>query len=552
MRRTPIHRAALLLTLAFALVMAACSDDDTTEPTPAPTQPPATTAAPTPTTEAPGPEPTEPPPATTEAPPPEPVVLRFGMGNLPPSGVPWTGAGSPGQYVWAQVFDALTYIAADGSVAPALATSWTTVDDNTWEFTLRDGVTFQNGDAFNADSVVGTFGILLSEDGRATYSANVNNYSFIDAVTKVDDMTVRMTTSSPNVLLPNAISLAYIVSPDQFNSVGAEAFATAPVGTGPFASTSWSDQSITLEAWDGSWRDDPAIAGVEFLNLNEPAARLQALQSDQIDVAQSISPDQIGPLSDAGFTIFSGTRGSVMSLALIANDGGPLANQQVRQALNYAVDKGTIVEQLLAGVADQGVWPSRGVNGYDPARDPYPYDPTMATTLLTEAGYPNGFDFVAEVTVGSFPADALIYEAMQGYLADVGVNVELRQIAFGTDWLPKFLGTDGADWEGQAFGLSWNAAPLMDAIRPFNFFSCGWANEYFCDEDAEALIGQINGEFDVSARNALLTQLLEMTKANPPAIWLVELVELWAHKSNISGFSVDNFNMRLEDVTVSG
>lgn len=555
MRTTPTFRTLLALVFAFALVAAACGDDD--EPATTTTQPPAPTTTqppgePTTTTQPPAPEPTTTtaPPATE--PPPEPVVLRAGMGNLPPSGVPWTGAGSPGQYVWAEVFDALTFIAPDGSVVPGLATSWQNLDANTWEFTLREGVEFSDGTPFNADAVVGTFDIVLSEEGRATYSGNVNNYSFIETVEKVDDATVRMITSSPNVLLPSAISIAYIVPPDHFNEVGAEAFATAPVGTGPFTVSSWSDQEISLEAWAGSWRDDPSISGVEFLNLNDPAARLQALQSGQIDIAQSISPDQIGPLSDDGFTIFSGTRGSVQSLALISNDGGPLADPRVRLAMNYAVDTEAITEQLLAGVADPGVWPSQGVNGYDASRDPIGYDPDMAMTLLTEAGFGDGFDMVAEVTVGAFPADADIYEAMQGFLSEVGINVELQQISFGTDWLPKFLGTDGADWVGEAFGLSWNAAPLMDAIRPFNFYSCGWLNEFHCDQDAEDLITQINGEFDTQARNELLAQLLDLTQENPPAIWLVEIVELWAHDPAIGGFSVDNFNIRFEDVVVAG
>ncbi|MDX1450797.1 MAG: ABC transporter substrate-binding protein, partial [Acidimicrobiia bacterium] len=318
----------------------------------------------------------------------------------------------------------------------------------------------------------------------------------------------------------------------------------------PFAVTAWDDQTIVTEAWAESWRDDPAIAGIEFRNLNDPAARLQALQSGQIDIAQSVNPDQLGALQDAGFGIFSGTRGSVMSLALIANEGGPLANPDVRRAMNLAVDTAAITELLLAGLADQGVWPSNGVNGYDPNREPYGFDPDAARALLAGAGFGDGFSMTAEVTVGAFPADADIYEAMAGYLADVGIDVDLQTIAFGTDWLPKFLGTDGADWVGEAFGLSWNAAPLMDAIRPFNFYSCGWLNEFFCDEDAEALIGQINGEFDTAARNALLTQLLQMTQDNPPAIWLVEIVELWAHAGNISGFSVDNLNIVFEGVTV--
>jgi peptide/nickel transport system substrate-binding protein len=380
----------------------------------------------------------------------------------------------------------------------------------------------------------------------------VTNYAFIDSVEKVDDSTVRMVTATPQVLLPNAISLAFIVPPAYYAEVGAEGFATAPIGSGPYTSTSFSDQKVELAAWDGSWRNDPSIDTLEFLNINDPAARVQALQSRQVDIAQSISPDQLDVLAAEGFTLFSGSRGSAMSLALIANDGGPLASKEVRQALNHAVDKQTIVDALLAGLATGGVWATPGVNGFSAAREPYPYDPDKAKELLATAGFADGFDMVAEITVGSFPADADIYEAMKGYLADIGVNVELKQIDFGGDWLPKFLGTDGADWDGDAFGLSWNSAPLIDAIRPFGFFSCGWLNEFFCDEAAEALIGEVNAAFDVDTRNALLEDLLAITYDNPSALWLVETVELWAHDAAIEGFSVDAFNIRFEDVTLSG
>jgi peptide/nickel transport system substrate-binding protein len=537
--RFAVPRLLAATIVVLGLVAAACGGGEA-ETTTAPS--PATTAAPAPVA-------TEPPaPPATE--PPEPKSVTVGMGNLPPSGVPWTGTGSPGQYVWAQVFDALTFIAPDGSVQPALATSWESVDETTWRFTIRDGVTFQNGEALDAAAVEATFAVLLSEDGRSTFSANVNNYRHIDSVTAVDDMTVEIKTSRPDVLIPNVLSIAYIVPPAYYAEVGAEGFATAPVGSGPFASVEWTDQNVLLEAWDGSWRGVPTIEILEFLNLNDPAARTQALQSGQIDIAQSISPDQIAPLSDAGFTIFSGSRGSVQSLALIGNRGGPLEKQEVRQALNLAVDTKAIVDALLQGVAAQGVWAIEGVNGYDPGRDPYGYDPDAARQLLADAGFADGFDMVAEITVGAFPADADIYEAMKGFLADVGVNVELRQIDFVGEWLPKFLGRDDADWDGDAFGLSWNAAPLMDAIRPFNFYSCGWLNEFFCDQAAEDLITQINGTFDEAERDALLAQLLDLTKENPPAIWLVEVVELWAHSSDVTEFAVNNFNIRFENVDI--
>jgi len=541
-RGRSVRWAAVLA--AFVLIVAACtSDSDDTTTTTATTQ--TTEASSTTTTAA-------PPETTTTTAAPEPSALTVGMGNLPPSAVPWTGAGSPGQYVWSSVFDALTYVDPDGTVVPALAASWTAVDETTWEFTLIDGATFQNGEPVDADAVVATFATLLSEDGRATFSANVNNYGFITAVEKVDDATVRMTTEGTQVLLPNAISIAYIVPPVYYGEVGAEGFATAPVGSGPYTSAAWSDQSVTLAAWDGSWRGVPSVEMLEFLNLNDPATRLQALQSGQANIIQSVNPDQIEGLVSDGFTMFKGSRGSVISLAFIANDGGPLASQQVRQALNYAVDKQAIVDALLQGLALPGVWAIEGVNGWDPAREAYPFDADKARELLAEAGFADGFDMVAEITVGAFPADGDIYEATKGYLADIGVNLELRQIDFSGEWLPKFLGSDGADWDGDSFGLSWNAAPLIDAIRPFNFYSCGWLNEFFCDETAEELITQVNAAFDVDERNALLDDLLSVNYDNPPALWLSETVELWAHDANVQGFSVDAFNIRFEDVTISG
>ncbi len=524
----------LPLLFVLAMVAGACADQTVTTTT--------TTLGPT----------TSPTQATTTTTAPEPATVTIGMGLFPPSGVPWTGAGSPGQYVWAQVYDALTYVGPDGTIEPALATSWTSVDPTTWEFTLREGVTFANGEPFTAEAVVATFQTVLSEEGRATYASNVNNYGFVSSVEAVDEFTVRVVTSTPNPLTPNALALAYIVPPAAFADQGAEAFATSPLGTGPFQATSWSDQEIVLEAWSGSWRGEPQVSTLRFLHLNEPAARLQALQSGQIDIAHSVIPDQIPTLENEGFGIFIGQRGSAMSLAFIGNRGGPMESQQVRQALNYAVDREAIADTLLAGTTVPAVWPVEGVNGHDPGRQPYPYDPERAQELLAEAGYPDGFDIVAEITVGSFPADADIYEAMAGYLAEVGVNVELRQIDFAGAWLPKFNGTDGADWEGQAFGLSWNAAPLMDAIRPFAFFSCGWTNEFFCDEEAEELVNAVSANLDLEERDRQLAELLDMTRENPSALWLIATPELWAYDASISGFAVNNFNIRMEQVTVGG
>ncbi len=538
-----------VLLMVLALVGAACDggEDDTSDPTT--TAATATTAAPTEeaTTTSQAPEAAT---TTTQAPA-EPVSLTIGLGNMPPSDMPYLGAGSPGQYVWSNIFDGLTVIDQTGAAAPALAESWSVADDNvTWTFNLRSGVSFSNGEPLNAAAVEATFATVLSEDGRATYSANAGNYSFIDSVTAVDDSTVQIVTSAPSVILPAAISIAYILPPAYFADAGAEGFAQAPVGTGPYATSEWSADRIVLEAWDGSWRGAPMVDSLEFLNINNANTRLIALASGDIDIAQSPDPGQAEALESEGFTVVSAPRGAVLALALINNRGGPLADVRVRQALNYAVDTDAIREALTAGFAPTGgVYPPPGINGHDPSREFYPYNPDRARELLADAGYADGFDMTAEVTLGGFPADREIFEAMQGFLADVGVNVELKQIDFSGAWLPNFFGRDGADWEGEAYNLSLRASPLFDAVRPFNFYRCGFVNEFYCDEAASPLIEAVNTTFDSGARNAALKELLDHTAANPPAIILTENFELWALRPGISGFGVFAFNTPFEGVS---
>ncbi len=518
-QRTRVAKATTTMIAALALVVAACGGGDSAAPEPAP--------APGGASEA---------PAATG---PSDETLRIGMPNLAGSGVPWLSVGSPGQYMWSAVFDALTFVAGDGSVEGALAESWEAVNENEWIFKLRSGIEFQNGEAFNADAVVATFDVLLSEEGRATYPSHTNNYSFVSSVEKVDDLTVRITTSAPSPLLPNAMAIVFIVPPAYFASVGDEGFATAPIGTGPYVATNWGSDRIDLERWDGSYRGVPDYANVSFLLLPEPASRLQALASGQVDVIQALQPDQIDQIEASGFELFIASRYTMMSLVLISNRGGPLEDQRVRQALNYAVDKDTIASELLRGITQAAFWPTPGVNGHDPAREPYPYDPDLARQLLAEAGYASGFNMTAEVTLGAFPGDRDVYEAVAGYLADVGVNLELIEIDFGGTWLPNFTGRDGADWAGDAFGGSWGSLPTFDGARPLPWYhSCGWVNEVFCDEENAAVVRQLNATFDTDERNALLKRALDRSRENPSAIHLVELVELWAHAPTVSGFDV--------------
>jgi peptide/nickel transport system substrate-binding protein len=477
------------------------------------------------------------------------VTVRVGLADFPPSGVPWSGVGAPGQYVWSEVFDALTVVAPDGAIKGALAESWVSKDPRTWDFRLRSGVTFSNGEKLDARAVAQTFSFLLSPEGKAQFSTHVANYSFISGAAALDDRTVEITASQPNPLLPNAVSIVYVVPPRYFQEQGVQGFASRPVGSGPFTVSSWGAERITLDKRrSGSWRAAPGVDQVQLQLLKDPAARLQALQSGQIDIAGALQPDQLDSLRKQGYGVVNAPKAATMGLALVTDQGGPLDKPEVRQALNYAVNKETIVTNLYKGLSRPGVWAAQGAHGYSSDRRAFPYDLAKARQLLAGAGYPNGFDMTAEVVVGQFPADAEIYQAMAADLRNVGVKVELRTIDFNTQWLPKLTGR--AKWAGSAFGLTWNAAPLMDGIRPFIYFNCQYSARFYCDQQAQPLIARVNTTFEVAARDQALKQLLDYTMQNPPAVFLVESRELWASRSAVRGFGVVAFNMNLETVAL--
>ena len=474
--------------------------------------------------------------------------VSIAVANFPPSAEPWTGVGSPGQFMWSAVFDALTVVDEEGTPQPALAESWEAVDETTWQFTLRDGVEFHNGDSLTVDDVVGTFELLLSEEGAASYGSHVGNYRFIEGVTAVDDSTVEITTSSPSPLLPAAISIVYIVPIEYFDEVGAGTFATEPIGTGPYQSTNWGSDRIEMELYDASWRT-AQVPSLEFVNLNDPAARNQALESGQVDIILASGADAVQELEAGGYNSYVARSGRVMSLAFITDEGGPLAEQEVRQALNYAVDKNAIAEALVGGLTEASAWPPEGVNGYDPDRDPYPYDPELAQELLEEAGYGDGFEMTAEVTLGAFPADREIYESVAAYLADVGVELELVQVDFAQEWLPKYIGSGGADWEGEAFGSTWVSPPLLDGVRPLTQYRCDWSNPWFCDEELDSLLDQVNNEFDTAARNEVLGETLDYVREQAPTLWLIETVDLWVTSPDVTGWEVHSFNPTFSELS---
>ena len=475
-------------------------------------------------------------------------TLRIGVDSLPASqGNPFNSAVSPGVYTYAAIYDPLTFVNEAGEVKPWLATEWKTTSDTAWSFTLRDNVTFSNGEQLTAQGVADVV-TFLTQNPEVKQSVVANDLATIKSAKAVDAKTVEITTSVPDPVLPNKLTELMIPAPKALAEGGVKGIAATPVGTGPFQVKSWGGNKITLTAFEKSWRA-PKAAGLEIQAMQDPASRLQALQSGQVDLITGVSPDQVGQMKGS-VQAEANLGNQVMSLAFrnVKGDAkidSPLTDKKVRQALNYAVDKQAIADNLLLGKAQPiGQGPTEKVVGHNPDVKAYPHDPAKAKALLAEAGHPNGFAMSADVVVGSFPADADIYQAVKQDLAKVGVDLTLNQMNFPT-WMQRYTGNS---WKTEAFGLSWNALPTMDPTRAMSNFTCLRAATFFCDEPTAGHLKSALTNMDADKRAEQLRAVVAEMHDNPPALFLVHQITIVGKSADLQGAKDDNRFFRYDQM----
>ena len=415
------HRKYLVVIAVLALALAACGGDEevaTTE-APAATQAPATTEAPA-TTAAEEPATTE-APATTAAEEPEPegagIVISLGTepGSLDPQSVDQFAM----FIINANVFDRLVTRNAAGDLVPGVATDLgTPVDDTTWQFTIREGVTFHNGEPLNADAVVHSVLRIIDPDYPTPLKDNLGT---LVGAEKVDEYTVNVLTSGPDPLIPTRMTLLFLVPPEASQSAD---FGDNPVGSGPYKFVSW-DRGIAVEVEaDPDYPGDaPSVSSARFLFIEEYGTRLAGVLNDEIDLMVDLLPEDNARVDQAWRTP-TGLKQFIVSLN--ARAGSPVEDVRVRQALNYAVDKEAIANSLFSGIAEilQGQMLNPNWFGFNPDLDPYPYDPDRARELLAEAGATD-LEIQLVSLVGNSLLDKETTEVVAAYWAEVGVNAEI-------------------------------------------------------------------------------------------------------------------------------
>ncbi len=348
--------------------------------------------------------------------------MVLGFGTDPESLDPNKMTSSPAAMVLTHIAEPLLFMSEDLKVTPLLAESWAFSEDSrVLTLHLRRGVVFHDGAPFNAQAVK----VNLERFRRATFAFLL--FPRVQTIDVVDEYTVRL-----NLDMPFAPIIAHLthnfvamISPKQLAALEGRDI-IEPVGTGPFKFDTWvRGDYVRIVRNPDYWGDKPYLDSVVFKVVPSDATRLVLLETGQIHAMMRVPPlDAPRVAATAGLQLVSIP--SVRTIYIgFNNQRAPFTDVRVRRAINYAVDKEAIVTEILGGaggVSDAPIMPL--IFGHSP-QTPYRYDPERARQLLREAGFPRGFRTTLHHPTGRYVKDAAIIEAVQAYLAEVGIEAEL-------------------------------------------------------------------------------------------------------------------------------
>lgn len=421
------------------------------------------------------------------------------------------------------VFEGLMKSAPNGDLIPAVADHYDLSDDRTtYTFTLREGVTFHNGEAVTADDVVYSIERCADASGGAPLVAA---FSAIQSVTAPDPKTVVITVNQPSNEFLTYLTCAIL--PRNYTEQ-----ATAPVGTGPFKFVSRTAQdSIVLEKFAAYWGTPAQLDKVTFKIIENADSLVLSLQSGAIDLCAHLTSTQVAQLT--GYNILEGTMNLVQALYL-NNAAKPFDDLRVRQALSYAVDKQEILDLTADGHGapiGSSMYPAFGKYFVADLTNYYTRDVEKAKALLADAGYPNGFDMTITVPSNYTPhmdtAQVLVEQ-----LKAIGVNATIQPVEWNS-WLSDVYA--GRQYQSTVVGVD---ASTMTARALLERFTSTAGDNFinYRNADYDALFAQAQATADDAEQVALYQQMERNLTENAANVYIQDLADLVALRSNLDGF----------------
>ena len=437
--------------------------------------------------------------------------------HLDPTGA---AAGAIDSVVYANVFEGLTRFAADGSILPALAKSWTVSDDGlVYTFSLHSGVKFHDGSSMDSEDVK-----FSLDRARADDSTNAQKalFSGIDTVEALDSTTVRVTLSAPNgaFIFNMAWGDAVIVAEETIADAK-----TNPVGTGPFVFTNWvQGDSITITKNTDYWGTPARLNSATFKFISDPTAAFAALMAEDVDAFPIYpAPENLPQFkADSRFQVLIGSTEGETILST-NNKMPPFDNVKVREAMSHAIDRQAIIDGAMFGLGTPiGTHFAPHNPDYVDLTGQSNYDPALAISMLADAGYPDGFKTTLKLPPPSYARRG--GEIIAAQLREVGIDVEISNLEWA-QWLEQVF-------RGYDFGLT-----IVSHTEPMDIGIYARPEYYFQYDSADfqQLMVDLNAATDPDARSIILKAAQQMISDDYVNGYLFQLASATVANANIVG-----------------
>ncbi|GLO64800.1 glutathione ABC transporter substrate-binding protein [Oceanobacillus kimchii] len=456
------------------------------------------------------------------------------------------------------IFEKLVKHDSDMNLQPSLAKSWETVDDNTWQFELQEGVTFHDGEPFNAEAVKANIERMLDPEVAAPHSYLLDG---VEEVVAVDEYTVQFKTEYPISGLPSNLThpVGSMISPKLIEEDYAamengenpgSVINENPIGTGYFKFDEWNTgQYLRLVKNEDYWDGTANIDTVTFKVVSEDLTRIAELQTGDSHISNPLSASDVEQLEQSE-EMFVNQQGSVSLDYLGFNmEQEPFDDKLVRQAISMAINKDEIIDGIANGYAKKAIGPlAPGVADYDEDLTGLEYDVEQAKELLAEAGYPDGFS--ATIWTNETRERLDIATNVQAQLKAIGISIDIEVF----EWAAYLEEIGKGNHDMFILGWSNSTAEANNGIAPlFHSDNIGPSGNrtFMQNDELDQLLDEGLTEIDEEERFNKYQRAQEILVEEAPVVYLM-------HKDYLMGVheSVNNLEMLptkmllLKDVTI--
>ena len=425
------------------------------------------------------------------------------------------------------IFEGLVKASPDGSVIPAVASDYEISEDGTtYTFTLREGVTFHNGDPVTVEDVVYSLERCAGSENEGT--PLVTAFSDVQSIVAADDSHVVVTLAEPSLEFIYSLTAAIIPA----GSGGT--IATDLTGTGPFRFVSYAPQdNLVMEKYDGYWGTPAKLDKVTFKIITDTNALVIGMKGGTLDLILHMPSTLVGEVQD-DFTVLQDTMKLVQALYL-NNAVEPFNNDLVRQAMYYAIDVDEIIEFVCdgAGVATGTcMYPANKQYFMPELAETYPHDVEKAKELLAQAGYPNGFTM--SITVPSnYTQHVQTAEVIKEQLKAVGIEVNLNLVEWETWYQDAYR---NREYEPTVCAI---AAEDMTAREMLIRYMSDSRKDFinFSDPEYDEVMTRAMACTDQSEQTALYKRAEEILNERAASLWIQDVCELVVMNPALDGFT---------------